>query len=200
MTEAAATYRAQPRVLRARFEVRTPPALHVIGALLTLLALGVVALVAWAHVAHGGGPVIVYLFAALIVFAVAAWWIWSAAYRIAGGRGTVVVYSDHVELPAAWSKGVLHLPMEGLGFERRPVCVSFLFGCLVLGTVQRGDVFILRNGNRERVLSTLTSSSPTFGDDFAAALLPEGSVDRIGDLFAQFFASSQSPNQRKVQR
>ncbi len=186
MPEATATYRAPPRAVRARFEVRTPPALHVIGALLTLLAVGVVALVLWAHLAHGEGPFIVYAIAALVVPPVVTWWISSAAYRIAGGTGTVVVYTDHIELPGAWNSTVISLPVEGLGFERRPVQVAFFFGAFV---ARRGEIFVLRSGNQSRVLSTMTSTSPTFADDFAAALLPEGAADEISELFAQVFRS-----------
>ncbi len=184
MDDSTATYRAPPRAVRARFEIRTPAALDLIGVLLTLLAFGVVSLVLWAHLAHGEGPFIVYALAALVVPPVVAWWISSAAYRIGGGTGTIVVYADRIEIPAAWSKRVLTFPVEGLGFERRPVQVSFLFGAFV---VQRGEIFVLRSGSQRGVLSTSTSTNPSFGDEFAAALVPEGAVDQIGELFEQVF-------------
>jgi hypothetical protein len=174
-------YREVERPVRARFELRTPPGFHAVAVTVFAAAAAVVALLLFAGIAHGAPRPFVLFAAVALPLLAAVWWSSSAAYRIGGGKGTLVVYDDVIEVPGVRRGSIVRLPRATLGFERVPVNAQLHFGLVPLATFRRGEILTLRSGDAKRVLS-----SPDFADELFELVSP---VDPavMESLFDQVF-------------
>lgn len=181
-------YRNRTEVETVRFPLRTPPLYRVgtfVVAVLALLSAGVLLF------GHGMFTLPAMLTTvALTVFFIGIW-ATTEPYRIGGGRGELVVDGDMLAVPGARRGEVVRMALSGLAFQRVPVTVRFslLAGAVPVGTVQRGEIIILRNGATQRALSTLTSADARFADELFALLversLPAPERERLDAMFQE---------------